>query len=718
MDVRYLGPLSARVDRWEVPLGGPKPRLVLAHLLLELGRAVSTEQLIAAVWEDDPPRTARNTVQTYVSHLRRVLGAENLLSHRHGYSLSIPPEVVDGPRFETLVSRGRELRRTDPAAAVSTLRRAAELWGGRPFTDLDGSPSLQPAVVRFEELRLVGEEDRLAAELDLGRNAEVIGELEVLTAAHPLRERGWELLLLALYRCGRQADALAAFRRARSLLAEEAGVDPSDRLLRLHQRILVQDPNLHGPTGDPVPLTADAATEWAGDRGQAARPLPFPTSLTPDVGGGYVGRDELLARLWAHWTTASEGARSHAVLLAGEAGIGKTRTATELARRAHAAGTPVLAGRCEDGLAVPFQPIVELLDWQVHHAPASPLGRLPGELVRLVPALNDLVPDLPPLVRSDPRAEEHRLYTAVASWVAEASRRDGLLVVLDDLQWATAPTLRLLQHVLRSVAGDPEARVLVVGNYRGTDVGPDHPLVAAIAELRRSSDDAAIIHLSPLAGWAVAELIDDVLAPTSGGVPEELAARLLADSNGNPFFAREVLRHWRDHGTVRLEGGRIRVDRHATAGLPAGVRDVVRRRLQRLSSEAVEVLRVTAVLGHDAEVAVLARLVSGGVDQVLDGFEEALRAGMVEEAEPDRLRLTHAIVGQALIAELSGPRRRRLHLRIVAALEVLRPRGIVALARHAVAALPAAEIEQAAARYSVAAGEHALSQRAPEDAER
>lgn len=716
MDVSYLGPLSARIDGQEVRLGGPKPRLVLAHLLLELGRAVSTDQLIAAVWGEHPPPAARNTLQTYVSHLRRALGAEHLSSHRHGYALSIPPEAVDGPRFQALISRGRELRRTDPAAAVSTLRQAAQLWGGRPFADLDGSPSLQPAVVRFEELRLVGEEDRLAAELDLGRGAEVVGELEAFAAAHPLRERSWELLLLALYRSDRQADALAAFHRARSVLAEEAGIDPSDRLLRLHERILAQDPDLQVPAAGPAGSGADAGPALAGHR-PPARPVPFPTSLTPDVGSGYVGRDELLTELWTHWTTAVSG-RSHAVLLSGEAGIGKTRTATELGRRAHADGALVLVGRCEDGLAVPFQPIVELLDWQVQHDPSLPLGRLPGELVRLVPELRDLVPDLPALVHSDPRAEEHRLYAAVASWVAAVSRLDGLLLVLDDLQWATTPTLRLLQHVLRSVAGDREARVLVVGNYRDTDVGQDHPLVAAIAELRRSSDDVAVIPVTPLSERGVAELIDDFLGPSRGGVPDQLPARLFADSDGNPFFAREVLRHWQDRGSVRVEGGRIRVDPNAAGGLPAGVRDVVRRRLQRLSPEAVEVLRVTAVLGHGAEVSVLARLVPGGVDQVLDGFEEALRAGLVDEAEPDRFRLSHALVGQALVAELSGPRRRRLHLRIVAALEALRPGGIVALARHAVAALPAQEAQQAALRYSVAAGEHAVAQRAPEDAER
>jgi DNA-binding SARP family transcriptional activator/tetratricopeptide (TPR) repeat protein len=717
MDVSYLGPLRARVDGRELPLGGPKPRLVLAHLLLELGRVVSTEQLITAVWGDDPPRTVRNTLQTYVSHLRQVLGADNLTSHRHGYAVSIPPEAIDGPRFETLVRRGRELRRTDPAAAVITLRQAVELWGGRPFADLDGAPSLQPAVVRLEELRLVAEEDRLAAEVDLGRSAEVIGELKAFTAAHPMRERAWELLLLALHRCDRQADALAAFRRARSVLADQVGIDPSDRLVRLHERILAQDPALHGPADPPERAGWDAgAAPGAGHLGSPA--LPFPTCLTPGVGSGYVGRDELLARLWSHWRTASEDGRSHAVLLAGEAGIGKTRTATELARRVHADGAVVLAGRCEDGLAVPFQPIVELLDWQVHHAPGLPLGRLPGELVRLVPALSDLVPDLPPPVRSDPRAEEHRLYAAVASWVADASRAGGLLLVLDDLQWATTPTLRLLQHVVRSVAGDTEARVLVLGNHRDTDVGPDHPLVTAIAELRRSSEDVAIIPVTPLTGEAVAALIGEVLDPTVGGVPEELVARLLADSDGNPFFAREVLRHWRESGTVRVEQGRIRVDPQAAAGLPAGVRDVVRRRLQLLSPGAVDVLRVTAVLGQDAEVSVLARLVPGGVEQVLDGFEEALGAGMVEEAEPDRFRLTHALVRQALIAELSGPRRRRLHLRIVAALEALRPSGTVALARHAVAALPAEEAQGAALRYAVMAGEHALAQRAPEDAER
>ena len=212
--------------------------------------------------------------------------------------------------------------------------------------------------------------------------------------------------------------------------------------------------------------------------------LPMPALLT-DVGRIFVGRDREFERLGQLWKEAAAGERRVA-LLAGEPGVGKTRLAAELAGRVHDGGATVLAGRCDEDLGVPYQPFVEALRHFGEHCLEEKLGpglgRYAGDLIRLVPEIEQRVPDVPPPLRSDPETERYRLFDAAAAWLAAVSAEEPLLLVLDDLQWAAKPTLLLLRHVVRS----PEARrVLVLGIYRDTELGHDHPLVEVLADLRR-----------------------------------------------------------------------------------------------------------------------------------------------------------------------------------------------------------------------------------------
>ncbi len=244
MDIRCLGPMAVVEAGQQRSLGGPKQRLVLAHLLIRANQAVPVDRLIAEVWDGEPPRAARASVQSYVSHLRGALGADRIESKGNGYALRVEPDEVDRSRFEALAAKGRRLRATDPPRAGAVLREALTLWRGPPFADLHDADSLQPEITRLEELRLAAVEDRIGADLDAGSPYDLTGELEALLADHPLREGLWGLLMVALYRSGRQADALAAFERARRLLADELGIDPSEQLRSLHERVLRQDPSL------------------------------------------------------------------------------------------------------------------------------------------------------------------------------------------------------------------------------------------------------------------------------------------------------------------------------------------------------------------------------------------------------------------------------------------------------------------------------------------
>lgn len=218
--------------------------MVLAHLVLRANQVVSTDQLINLVWGEDPPEAARNSLQSYVSHLRTTLGSDVLKGRSGGYLLHVDPTEVDALRFEVLVTEARGMQSSDPERAVELFREALSLWRGPVLSDLADEASLVGDLTRLEELRLSALEDRFAAELAAGRAAEAVPELEVAATAYPLRERLWAHLMLALYRSGRQADALASFTRARRVLSEDLGIDPSPELLKLHERILRQDRSL------------------------------------------------------------------------------------------------------------------------------------------------------------------------------------------------------------------------------------------------------------------------------------------------------------------------------------------------------------------------------------------------------------------------------------------------------------------------------------------
>jgi WD40 repeat protein/DNA-binding SARP family transcriptional activator len=251
MEFRVLGPLEVTDGKGEVRLGGPKQRLVLAHLLLRANRVVATDRLIEDIWGEEPPEAARSTLHAYVSRLRKLLGSSRIEARPPGYLFRATPDEVDALEFEAKVSQARRSLSTDPAGAVAMLRKALGLWKGSVLADLAGDAALQPEVTRLEELRLAAVEGLIEAELALGHSDELVPELEALVAEHPLRERFRAQLMVSLYRSGRQAEALAAYQRAQEVLGDELGIDPSPELRRLHEQVLRQDPALD-LTGRPL----------------------------------------------------------------------------------------------------------------------------------------------------------------------------------------------------------------------------------------------------------------------------------------------------------------------------------------------------------------------------------------------------------------------------------------------------------------------------------
>ena len=260
MEFRILGPLEVLGDDGPLKLGGPKQHAVLAHLILRPNRVVPAGLLIDQLWGDEPPETARNTLQTYVYRLRKVLGDARIEAGSGGYLLHAEPDEIDAGRFEALLKHAKVLIGTDPTAAAAELEEGLALWRGEALADLGDEPSLRGEIARLDELRLAAVEHRIAAQLAMGRHSTVVSELEALTARYPLRERLWANLILALYRSGRQAEALSTYQRARQVLASELGSDPSTELQRLHEQILNHDPELRAQI-EPVPVPTPRALE-------------------------------------------------------------------------------------------------------------------------------------------------------------------------------------------------------------------------------------------------------------------------------------------------------------------------------------------------------------------------------------------------------------------------------------------------------------------------
>ncbi len=387
---------------------------------------------------------------------------------------------------------------------------------------------------------------------------------------------------------------------------------------------------------------------------------------------GYVGRAAERERLTELWRQTSEGSLRLA-LISGEAGVGKTRLATHLAFEAHAQGATVLYGRCDEDLAVPYQPWAQALgDLVVEASQAlldAHLERHGGDLARLVPALGDRSDELPPPRQSDPETERYLLYAAAAALLEAAAEEEPLLLILDDLHWADSQTLSLLRHV---VTAGPSIPVMVVGTYRDTDLSRDHPLTALLADLHRE-EGGERMKLTGLQSEDVLALMEALAGQEFQEEGSALARAITRETAGNPFFAVELLRHLAESGVIgRREDGRWRlVADLAELGLPQSVREVIGRRVDRLGSDARTALGAAAVIGRDFDLDLLLAVLELPETRLLDLLDEAVAASLLTESSerPGRFTFTHALVEHTLYEDIGGARRTRLHKRIAEALE-------------------------------------------------
>jgi DNA-binding SARP family transcriptional activator len=688
MDFRILGPLEVYAGDVAVPVGGAKPRALLAILLLHANEVVSNDRLIEALWAGQPPETALKALQVHVSQLRKAIGASAIHTRPPGYMLDAGPDEFDLHRFQRLHEEARGVPAGDPAEVQRLLRKALALWRGPVLADFAYEPFAQAEIARLEEAHIDAIEDRVEADLALGRHADVIGELESCIGDYPLRERLRAQLMLALYRSGRQAEALDAFRDARAALTGELGIEPGRDLRNLQQAILSQASELDlRPVLDAVPSD------------QQAR-------------GVFVGREREVAEL-ARALEDALASRGRVVLLVGEPGIGKSWLADELMRRATARGTGVLVGRCwEAGGAPAYWPWSQSLRAYVRAADPdalrTQLGAGAAELSQLLPELRELLPDVPEVPSLDSEGARFRLFEAVSSFLRSATQAQPLVVVLDDLHSADEPSLLLLRFIARQIS---DSRLLVLCAFRDVDPVIGVALASMVAELTREPHVGWIT----LAGLSEGDLAEYIELSTGIDPPPRLVAAIQRETEGNPLFVAE---------TVRLLSGDGRIgEADAHFSIPPGVRAVIGQRVRRLSERCQEPLVLASVMGREFGLDALARLVGHSREELLDILDEAMaeRVVGIVPGSPGRLRFGHALIRDTLYDELTMARKLRLHRAVGEALEAvysadLEPH-LAELAQHFMAAAPAGETGKAV-EYARRAGDLAASQLAYEEAVR
>ena len=711
MEFRLLGPVEVMREQRPVPLGGPKQRAILAMLVIHANEVVSADHLADVLWGDAPPADPGSVLHVYVSNLRKLLEPERpaaappqvLLTKRPGYFLQAEPDRVDALHFGALVVEGRRaLAAHAPARAAGILRQALGLWRGGALSDLAHLPLFQAHALRLEDARLGAIEELYDAELVLGRHAESVGELKALVAEYPFRERLRGQLMVALYRSGRQAEALAGYQETRRVLVEQLGIDPSPALQQLEQAILNQEPTLAGSAVEPAiqPLT-----------------MPAPLRMSQDV--RFLGRTAELAVLAGAWRRAAAGERQ-VVVLAGEPGIGKTRLVNEFALAAHAEGARVLYGRCQPELGVPYQPFMDALGLYLRGCGdeelAAQMRDWGGELARMVPGLARRLPHLPPPPAADAETERYQLFQAVSNLLSRASEAAPVVLVLEDLHWATKPTVLLFRHLVTSV--EPMA-ALVVATHRHTDLSPTHPLREVLADVRREQGVERIV-LAGLEEAEVVSLVEHSAGHRLDGGGGALAKALWRETDGNPFFVTEILRHLEESLAISGRGLRLDTPDLEKLGIPDSVRGVIGRRLQRLSADVNRALPIAAVIGMEFDLGLSSRASGLTENEMLDVLDEAIAAALVTEVpgRPGRFSFSHALIRHSLYDALGPSRRAQLHRKVAEALEEAWPQPdahLPSLAHHWFSAGPTGDTAKAVA-YARQAGDKALTELAYEEA--
>ena len=716
--VRYsiLGPVTVERSDELLRLGGRQARVLLAMLLLRANRAVSVDELSSGLWNSDPPPSAATALRVHIAQLRRLLEPQRparspssvLQAANNGYVLLVDEDRLDANRFERcldLASSHRQAGRWDQV--IEAIQAGLDLWRGPALDDVRDVLALSADAVRLDQSRLTARETVIDAHLRLGHHREVIGDLERLIVEFPYHEAFTGQLMLALYRSGRQAEAIRAFTRTRRLLADELGIEPSTPLADLERAILQQQAHLEWQDDAPDPAVAHQHVRFAG-----TPRVPRRLARTIER-GALLGRDSELQACQRVWERASRG-EGQLLVITGDAGSGKTRLVAELCLRVVKEGSEILYGGCDEDALFPFQPFREALQDRLDADPGSAGQQLVG------PALAELFPQggLPGEGPTDvvDDTSRLRLFESVASALADAIHHRPLIVVVDDLQWADKPSLLLLRYLVRRLADCP---ILFVATARSAASPAADAVDDVLLDFHREAQ-VDRVRLKGLDRPSVRHLVEALLPPQPDVVLEGLAASLHELSEGNPFFVRELVGHLIDTGSIQPDL-QFPLDL-VKLGIPDQIRGLLARRRARLSTSCTGILQLASVIGTDFDLDLLTEVAGSSDEAVLEALEEAIAGQIIEESSVtfERYRFSHALFRETFYADMTTARRARTHRSVGEALERLTAMDggdnrLAELAHHFCAAAKTGCADKAL-HYSHRAGQHAMAQFAFEDA--
>ncbi len=681
VEFRVLGPIEVRRAGAPVPLRASKQRTFLADLLVHGREVVSVDRLIEDLWPVSPPAGARHALEAHASRLRNLLGDDvPLVARPPGYILDVDPQSVDSVRFEQLLAEARDSQAADPARASARASDALALWRGDAYADFAFESFAQEEIARLEELRLEAEEERIEAELALGRSAEIVGELEALVVAAPLRERRRGQLMLALYRAGRQSDALEAFREARELLVEELGLEPSEELRELERRILRQDPELASAAAprtesrvsrrlvtvvavepeisldldveehDRETQRAAGAVAAIAEEYGAVQPEPF---LLVFAHEDHVERATTAAAAVREATGARVGLASGEALLGGGSFGGPV--VSRARKHAHEGGvpepaTPTLARRRDGPFVGRQEELARLRETRaalVVGPPGIGKSRLAHEIGRetrlavgrcsaygteMLAPLRHVTVEL-----GAPDALDDAYATEVPLIFRQLCEQAApVLVVFDDVHWANSLVIEAIEHLVAQ--GSEDVRVLCLAREEILEEKP-----AFLAGVER-------IALPPLSDGDARSLAGQLGAPNDS---------IVERAEGNPLFIEQLLAHATEE----------------PAALPTSLQSLLAARLDRLAPAERATIDRAAIIGREFDATLVTELL--GARSAREPLASLVRRGLLDPASPseafeERFRFRHSLIHE--IAYITTPKQERARLHEAAA-DLLDERG-------------------------------------------
>jgi DNA-binding SARP family transcriptional activator len=708
--IQTLGPFRLwREEQLIPPEAWPthKSLALFKILLTERGHFVPADRLIEYLWPELPPGRARNNLWVSVSQARRALqpdlprraAGDFILTRREGYTFS--PDAHCSLDADSFTSHLLAARRADQTTEqIKALESARELYRG---DYLEEDPYEDWALAMREQLR----NDYLALLADLahlyarqGQYRRAISLCHESLARESTDEAVFRQLMLYHYAAGEQNSALRMYAECSRVLRAELGVEPTQETRELYhqmqrrQVVGVDHDARYPPPVEPVPL-------------------PFSLGRTP-----LVARDREYGHL-ASLVTAAAAGQGQVALVEGEPGVGKSRLVQEVARFAETQGVRTLVGQCYQVEQVaPYQPIIDLARRIVSASKPDTLRRLPAvwlaELTALVPEMTELVPDLPPTPASVDPSRQGRMFEALVRMLVAHAAEDGLVLIVDDVQWADPSTLRFLHHLARSIADHPVLLICTLGSEAAVAHGD---LASFVYSLKQ------IPHMQHFSLARLSEHEVQTLLESMGSLPAlalELAAWLHCETEGNPFFMVLMLQSLLEQGFLsmgaqtewQLAPQALR-EAGAELTLPEALRESVRDRLRRVPRDWRRVLEMAAVLGRGFDFTTLQVVTQEETHRLLDAVDGLVARRLLEEREDNHYQFTHDKICEVLYHDLSGPRASALHLQVAEALEAQagdQPGATASILAH--------HFERAgeparAVRYWLSAGDHALATCAP-----